>query len=140
MKLKTISIAVFALASVLLFGYSVYAEEQNSSSGGCTTATLNGAYGFYRTGVNEFGPFAAVGIFAFDGNGNGKVRQFRSLNGDFKPNSGTFTYTVAADCTSKNFADGAEFARVVIVDGGKEMYFISESNQTVYGVAKKVHP
>jgi len=35
---------------------------------------------------------------------------------------------------------GVEIARVVIVDGGKEFYEISETaGNTVYGVGKKIH-
>jgi hypothetical protein len=48
---------------------------------------------------------------------------------------------VVEDCTGKEFLDtGVEFVRLVIVDGGKEFYFLSEtSGNTVYGVAKKIH-
>ena len=50
------------------------------------------------------------------------------------------TYEVAEDCTGKGFLDtGVEFARVVIVDGGREIYLFSETNgNMIYGVAKRI--
>ncbi len=47
----------------------VHAQE------GCSVATLNGTYGFYRTGTVPAGPLAAVGIATYDGNGNSTARQ-----------------------------------------------------------------
>jgi hypothetical protein len=36
---------------------------------------------------------------------------------------------------------GIEVARVVVVDGGNEIYLFSESaGNAVYGVGKKIHP
>jgi len=50
-------------------------------------------------------------------------------------------YEVAADCTAKFLTDtGVEVARVLIVDGGNEIYLFSESTgNAVYGVGKKIH-
>ncbi len=47
----------------------VHAQE------GCSVATFNGTYGFYRTGTVPAGPLAAVGIATYDGNGNSTARQ-----------------------------------------------------------------
>ena len=50
-------------------------------------------------------------------------------------------YEVAADCTAKFLTDtGVEVARVLIVDGGNEIYLFSETTgNAVYGVGKKIH-
>jgi hypothetical protein len=48
------------------------AEKDNAA---CSVATLNGAYGFYRTGTTAVGPLASVGIATYDGNGTTTVRQ-----------------------------------------------------------------
>jgi len=47
----------------------VHAQE------GCSVATFNGTYGFYRTGTVPAGPLAAVGIATYDGHGNSTARQ-----------------------------------------------------------------
>ena len=153
MKPRIASIAVVVFVASSLFGVSafhggrsgvvplVHADDQDDSRT-CSNATLNGSYGFYRTGTTGAGPLAAVGILFFDGNGNATATQSTSRNGVF-----TFdvvvagTYEVAEDCTGKEFTpNGVEFARLVIVDGGKEFYLFSEtSGNTIYGVGKKIH-
>jgi|RhiMetdeSRZDD1v2_1073273.scaffolds.fasta_scaffold140210_4 hypothetical protein len=149
MKLRTISIAAIALASGLLLSNShiagVRADDRHERA--CSNKTLKGSYGFYRTGNTTVGmnpgPLAAVGILFFDGEGNWIVTQKIIRNGDITLPDSTFsgTYEVVEDCTGKEFLDtGVEFVRLVIVDGGKEFYFLSEtSGNTVYGVAKKIH-
>ena len=119
----------------------VHADDQNGHT--CSNKTLNGSYGSYRTGTTSTGPLASLGILFFDGNGNASGRQNISRNGVFifdNPISGP--YEVAADCTAKFFTDtGVEVARVVIVDGGNEIFLFSETaGNAVYGVGKKIHP
>jgi hypothetical protein len=144
MKLRTISVAAIALASGLLLSSShirgVHADDRHDRA--CSNKTLKGSYGFYRTGTTPTGPLASVGIIFFDGKGNAFASQSISRNGVFTfdvefPN----TYEVAEDCTGKEFLDtGVEFARIVIADGGKEFYLLSETaGNTVYGVGKKIH-
>jgi hypothetical protein len=149
MKLRRTSIAMIAVASGLLLSSShirgVLADDRHDRT--CSNKTLNGSYGFYRTGNTTVGmnpgPLAAVGILFFDGEGNWIVTQKIIRNGDITLPDSTFsgTYEVVEDCTGKEFLDtGVEFVRLVIVDGGKEFYFLSEtSGNTVYGVAKKIH-
>ena len=146
MKLKMRSLLTFALATGLLLTTSnthrVHADDQNGKA--CSNKTLNGSYGTYRTGSTSTGPLAALGILFFDGNGTVSGSQSISRNGVF-----TFDveilpgpYEVAADCTAKFFTDtGVEVARVVIVDGGNEIFLFSETaGNAVYGVGKKIHP
>jgi hypothetical protein len=146
MKLKMRSLLTLALATGLLLTTSnthrVHADDQNGKA--CSNKTLNGSYGFYRTGTTSTGPLVALGILFFDGNGNNFGSQSISRNGVF-----TFDvaippspYEVAPDCTAKFVsATGVEVARVLIVDGGNEFFLFSESaGNAIYGVAKKIHP
>jgi hypothetical protein len=143
MKLRMSSVAVAALASGLLLASShfqgVHADDRHEK--GCINKTLKGTYGFYRTGTTATGPLVAIGLIFHDGMGNGTVTQNISRNGVLTLDSeSSFTYEVAPDCTGKGFLDtGVEFVRFVIVDGGREFNFFSEtSGNAIYGVAKRV--
>ena len=83
----------------------------------------------------------AVGILSFDGDGNWTVTQSRSLNGSFNfDNTLSGTYEVAEDCSAKEFFNGLNSARIVIVDGGLGFYSLAvSSNLTVYAVGRKIH-
>ena len=131
MKFKIRSLSTFALATGLLLSTltvpRAHADDQHQKT--CSNKTLNGSYGSYRTGTTSTGPLASLGILFFDGNGNATGSQNISRNGVFtfdNPISGP--YEVAADCTAKFFTDtGVEVARVVIVDGGNEIFLFSET-------------
>jgi hypothetical protein len=118
----------------------VHAQE------GCCVATLQGAYGFYRTGTTPVGTLAAVGIATFDGKGSTSARQTIRKNG--VTTSDLFTdpplvgpYQVDPDCAGRFLTpDGSVFAHIVIADGGKELFGISLSTgNTVTGVWKKMN-
>jgi hypothetical protein len=144
MKRWKFSVAMVGLATGLLLSTSnippVHADGRRERA--CSVKTLNGSYGFYRNGTTSTGPLAALGILFFDGNGSVSGSQNISRNGVFtfdNPISGP--YEVAADCTAKFLTDtGVEVARVLIVDGGNEIYLFSETTgNAVYGVGKKIH-
>ena len=78
---RTVSlIALAGLMATVLVGLSlfrahqpgialkVHAQETDRHES-CSNATLNGTYGFYRTGTSSVGPLAAVGLITFDGAG-----------------------------------------------------------------------
>jgi hypothetical protein len=152
MKPRVAVIAVAAVVASSLVGMSasdpdrpaivakVHSQEHDDGPG-CTNASLRGSYGFYRTGTTSAGPLASIGILSFDGNGNATATQSTSRNGVF-----TFdavisgTYEIAEDCTGKEFTpEGVEFARLVVVDRGKEFYLFSETaGNTIYGVGRKI--
>src|SRR5467141_171544 len=118
----------------------VHAEE------GCSVATLNGAYGFYRTGTVPAGPLVAVGIATYDGNGNSTARQTGRRNGVtgadlFTTPASPSTYEIDPDCACRQInPDGSVFAHFAVVDGGKEFFFLSLTDaNTVYGVMKKIN-
>jgi hypothetical protein len=141
MKPRRILVAVVGLASGLLLNMVPIVHADDRDSRNCSNASLKGSYGFYRTGPTPTGPVAAVGILSFDGYGNWTVTQSRSLNGIFNFDTTlSGTYEVAEDCSAKEFFNGLNSARIVIVDGGMGFYSLSvSSNLTVYAVGRKIH-
>jgi len=111
----------------------------------CSLRSLNGAYGYYRTGITPAGPLAAVGQIIYDGRGNFTDRQTIRKNGVttndlFADAPDTGTYQIDPDCTGRAFLpDGTLFVHLVVTDNGNEAIIISLSNgNTVYGVLKKI--
>ena len=99
---------------------------------GCSVASLQGAYAFRRTGVNNElgGPIAAIGVDIFNGDGTrGGVRITSSLNGEFQDWTDALqrgNYTVDSDCTGSIFdASGTKTNNFVVLDGGKGYFLIS---------------
>jgi len=89
---------------------------------------------------------AAVGIATYDRNGNSTGRQTIRRNGVttsdlFTTPSGPGLYEVDPDCAARFLnPDGSVFGHAVVVDGGKEIFFMSLSDaNTIYGVMKKVN-
>ena len=108
----------------------------------CTSGTLKGTFGFYRTGNTPVGPLAAVGTINFDGKGNFTATQSISRNGSYSYDVAfSGTYTIARDCAGVSFLNGVEFARLVVTDGGHGFYIFSESaGNSVYGVGRMIDP
>ena len=118
----------------------VHAEE------GCSVATLNGTYGFYRTGTTSVGPLASVGIATYDGNGTTTTRQTIRKNGEttqdlFTGPTQVASYEVDPDCAGRLLnPDGSAFSHFVVVDGGKEFFGLSLSpGNSVNVVWKKIN-
>jgi hypothetical protein len=118
------------------------AEKDNAA---CSVATLNGAYGFYRTGTTSVGPLASVGIATYDGNGTTTVRQTIRKNGVttqdlFTGPTQVASYEVDPDCAGRLLnPDGSAFSHFVVVDRGKEFFGLSLSpGNSVNVVWKKI--
>jgi hypothetical protein len=113
---------------------------------GCSVATLNGAYGFFRTGITSAGPLAAVGIATFDGTGAvSAARQTIRKNGItvsdlFTDPALSGPYEVDSDCAGRFLnPDGTVFGHFVVVDGGNELFILSLSDANdVYGVMRRI--
>ena len=140
-----ISIAAVAVgfASALFLSVVLFAPDARAASKGCSNASLNGSFGFYRTGSTSAGPLAALGILQFDGKGNVSGSQSISRNGAFQFDIVILPapYIVNEDCTGKFVApDGTtEIARIVVTDRGAGLYLFSESaGNAVYGVGRKI--
>jgi hypothetical protein len=123
----------------------VHAKE-NDENRGCSVASLNGAYGLYRSGTRSGDPVAAVGLATFDGNGFSTARQTTRRNGVttsdlFVDPPAEGTYEVDPDCAGRGRqSDGTVFVHFVVVDGGKELFFTSVvPGLTATGVMKKIN-
>jgi len=132
----TIAVAATLAASAPRSASAVAAEP------GCTNATLRGDYGFDIGGTILAGPKAGllrgVAMTHFDGEGNLSQVDFVTNNGvpagtDWRPATGT--YELDQDCKGTAeivFTDGSPNLqlRLVVVDGGREIRTITESNPT----------
>ena len=157
MKRTVNLIALEGLMATLLVGVSVFQEhpsgivaevhaQENDEQKGCSNATLNGTYGFYRTGPGSVGQVAAVGLITFDGIGaHSPARQTIRRNGVtvrdlFADPPLDGPYEVDLDCAGRllNF-DGTVAGHFVVVDGGKEIFNISlRPGNSVIGVFRKI--
>jgi hypothetical protein len=111
---------------------------------GCTEASLEGSYGRLSTGTRfDLEGALAVnhGTVVFDGKGhyslptdtvtiNGVVTRYTDRRG---------TYRVNENCSGTIYnQDGAELLDMVIVDGAREIFYVSvEGDRSVTGVGKK---
>ena len=106
--------------------------QAHEASGGCSVATLNGAYGDVLRGeVLNVGPIVAVGVTNFDGKGNLVADQTININGNVFQEPGTGTYTVNSNCTGIADLVGAGPHSFVIVDGGKQMDLMDNNSAEV---------
>src|SRR6267143_1774683 len=120
-------------------------RQKDKENGSCSVATLNGTYGFFRTGIVPAGPVVGVGISTRDGNGHATARLTIRRNGVttsdlFTTPATQGTYEVDPDCTGRELnPDGSVFIHFVVVDGGSEFFILSLTDaNTVYGVMKKI--
>ena len=151
-------IALVGLMATLLVGLSlfqghqpgivpkVHAQETDGHES-CSNATLNGTYGFYRTGARSGDPSVAVGLATFDGTGaHSPGRQTKRRNGVtvrdlFADPALDGPYEVDPDCAGRFLnPDGSVEAHFVVVDGGKELFFTPLApGVTATGVMKKIN-
>jgi hypothetical protein len=104
MKRKTLfSKSMIGSGSTLLAGIVVLATNAQAEPKGCTSASLDGTFGFYRTGATPAGPLAALGVLSFDGKGTVSGSQSISRNGAFQFDIviAPAPYAVNADCTGR---------------------------------------
>jgi hypothetical protein len=141
MLTRTIRIALTCSALGIGLAAGLASAEDISANRHCSARSLDGSYGFYRTGKGAFGgPLAGQGLVVFDGQGNwsalvNNVRDGEaSLEEEF---SGT--YEVAENCTGVLLTDGAELERIIVVDDGKSYYALNMSpGATIYAVATRI--
>ena len=114
---------------------NVHAQD----GGGCSVASLKGKYAYRRTGVNNVvgGPIAEIGVSTYGGDGTrGDIRNTRSSNGEIRPwtdfPAPNGTYTVDRDCTGSIFdTDGTLSNDIIVVDGGKRFFVLSQAPDTI---------
>ena len=138
MKQRTLLTILFSLTVIL--GSTMGFADNATANAGCSVATLNGLYGYYRTGTRDIGPLAAVGTMNFDGKGNLTVTQRASRNGTIDIHrTFNFTYKVASGCTIKTYNGGEQIQTGVIVDNGNRIFSLDIIEEfTIYQVAEKI--
>ena len=123
-------------------GNQVPGVQKKVRNGGCSNASLEGNYGFYRTGITSGGPLASVGLATYDGAGSSAATQTNIRNGVINPDVtvSPAPYVVSADCTGRLFFNNSEIARFVVVDKGNEVFQLSlAAGNTVTGVQRRVN-
>ena len=139
------------LLAIVFFGLSakrpvVHAQaDDESTTTGCTLATIKGNYGFEGSGIDTQvgGPYARVGLF--EPNGAGKFALHFTQNYDGKISSYSFSgpYTVSSNCTGTiAFKSGGPTYTLsyVVVTSGNEIDFASTTAGLVETwVAKKIN-
>ena len=137
----TRSQAILYVASATLLGSLTGVPAAQAAGPGCSINTLHGQFGFYRSGNTPDGPLAAVGSISFDGRGNAYGTQSISRNGAYSFDLDFINlYEVKTNCSGRLlFTDGTEFARLVVINGGKGFYIFSESlGNAIYGVGTRI--
>ena len=130
------ALAFFALAVCV----SANAGETN-----CSNASLNGSYALHATGtITGVGPFAAVGRFNFDGNGNLTGKLWQRVNGKNVVETLTGEYSVNSTCIvtdSWHLSLGETTTHLSIIrNNGTEYVILNNTNgspSTVSGEAKR---
>jgi hypothetical protein len=136
-----------ALSTIALLCASALSAGENGT-GQCSNRTLKGSYGLYGDGtVIGVGPTAVIAIFTYDGAGNLTGTGTSKVNGNVSHFTLTGTYAVDEDCNVSDtvlFPSGATATHeYVIVDNGKEFFFLNSTPGTVtsgnvsVGVGKK---
>jgi hypothetical protein len=108
------------------------AADERGDSHRCTLRSLRGAYGVLATGTVitappavPVGPFATVGRMVIDGEGNAVFNATRSFNGTILPEVDLpGTLTIDEGCQGSALFNGGRQFDFVVVDGGREMYWI----------------
>ena len=153
-NVKRAGAVVLAIASLIALGRSNATNLHAAESHGCTNAILRGGYGAGTTGlinnssnpnditIPTFVPFAEAVRFVFDGAGNLSGTSTADFGGSSFPVTFTGTYSVKPNCTGNLTVDaganGIIHRDLVVVDGGREVEFVStDSGLVIAGSMKK---
>jgi hypothetical protein len=161
MKLTSVMTKLSGVIIVGLFlAVTTFAQATNKGDDGnngnhserCDLRTLRGAYGYLISGgVNDSSDptfhthvfFAGLGRVVFDGRGNHSGTEIVNLASHFIDRVYTGTYTVNPDCTGilrrTEVPLSNTIVRFVIVDGGKQVFFMQVDNAdpAINGMAVK---
>ena len=151
-NVKRAGAVVLAIASLIALGRSKATNLHAAESHGCTNAILRGGYGAGTTGlinsnpnditIPTFVPFAEAVHFIFDGGGDISGSSTADFGGTSFPVTFTGTYSVKPNCTGNLTinagANGIIHRDLVIVDGGREVEFVStDPGLVIAGSMKK---
>jgi hypothetical protein len=128
-----------------LAGAMVLAQEAADATQGCSNATLHGQYSLRATGdVLGVGPFAAVGVFQYDGHGHVSATLVTRVNGVNGQSDSAGMYSVSGDCfvsDSMTATNGAVTThQSVIFDRGDGFFILNTTTgapNVVLGEARR---
>src|SRR4051812_32834870 len=101
----TIASTTLPILFATVFVLGSLSEAQAGGHRGCSTASVQGSFGFTSTGTllavpaPSVGPFAEVGRQSFDGQGNTDATATFSANGNIVRVTVQGTYVVNSNCT-----------------------------------------
>jgi len=142
MKRKIIStiLVVLLISLTIILGSVRKVPAKVPAKVGCSDSSLQGSYGLHATGTTPTGqPFAAVGVFSFDGAGNLTATLFVRVPGSTSEVHPSGTYTVSPDCTVSDAWGGSQHESV-IVDHGRGYVILNTTDGVISGEAHKQFP
>jgi hypothetical protein len=119
---RTIAPTALVIVFAVVFVLGILPEAQAGEHGECSTASLQGSFGFTSTGTllalppPSAGPFAEIGRQTFDGQGNTDATATLSANGNIKRVTVVGTYVVNPDCTGSMTLLVSPFGSTVNLD------------------------
>jgi hypothetical protein len=139
---RTFKISLVAICAALF----TEALPKAQAAASCSTATLNGGYGFFvqaiilPNGIRR----SILGRLNFDGRGNFTNNLTFNEEGVVTHPTDVGTYIVNPDCTGRLLTNGGtRTVEIVIVDGGNEFFQLRTDDPHVlflFNVAKKQRP
>jgi hypothetical protein len=139
-KIHSTIVVVLLISITIIIG----AERKASAKKGCSNASLQGSYGLHATGTTPAGgPFAAVGLFSFNGAGALTGTLYVRVTGGSTavvPVGGT--YTVNSDCTVSDTWGGSQHESIIVDDGRGYLILNTTAgeNSVISGEAHKQFP
>ncbi len=139
LKVSMMAAPIAAACGLIMTASVARADDQGSRGGGCSNATLHGAYGLTIDALTAPGPglpFRGVVLQRYDGNGHLTIRDHIVFNGTPETNGwtpGTGTYAVNPDCTGQatyNLPSEGPPLKVhfVVVEGGRKIRAVVDVN------------
>ena len=119
---RTIAPTTLVIVFAIVFVLGILPKAQAGEHRECSTASLQGSFGFTSTGTllalpPPFGgPFAEIGRQTFDGQGNTDATATLSANGNIKRVTVVGTYVVNPDCTGSMTLLVSPFGSTVNLD------------------------
>jgi hypothetical protein len=138
---RTVAPTALVIVFAVVFVLGILPEAQAGEHRECSTASLQGSFGFTSTGTllalppPSAGPFAEIGRQTFDGQGNTDATATLSANGNIKRVTVVGSYVVNPDCTGSMTLLVSPFGSTVnldfvIDDDGTELRAITTGNVT----------
>jgi len=122
------NMAVLILALTLAATSLAFADGTAAAGSKCSNALLRGRYSVHATGeITGIGPFATVGVFAFDGAGHAVASVVTRTSGTNGVSELEGVYSVNSDCSGSDTVtatNGSVSTHQFVIFGNGSGYFI----------------